>query len=642
MILLQTRKISKTFIIDPILSDIDLQIHSQERVGLVGVNGAGKSTLLKILAGELSPDSGEIQIAKGATIGYLAQDSGLESNKTIWDEMLSVFSDLLDQEQVLRQIETNMAQLPDAEHDQYEKMMNEYARLSEEFQKNGGYSYESKIRGILHGLAFHSFDYHSTLIHTLSGGQKTRLALARLLLSSPDLLVLDEPTNYLDMETLIWLETYLKSYSGAILLVSHDRYFLDRLVTVIYEIERTKATRYVGNYSTYIELKAAEIEQQLKQFEKQQVEIAKLEDFVQKNIARASTTRRAQSRRKALNKIERLDRPSVVQRKASFTFDIEKQSGNIVLQVNDVRMQFDEQSLFQHITFRVDREDRVALIGPNGMGKTTLFKIILSQLEPTAGSVQFGSNVTVGYYSQEQNDLVPEKSMINEIWDLHPDMKEEEIRTLLGNFLFTGDDVFKRIKDLSGGEKARVALAKLMLKKANFLLLDEPTNHLDIISREVLENALIDYPGTILMISHDRYFLNRITTITLELTRDGIDTYLGNYDYYIEKKEELKEELQNKKSNGAERVQNNRFSEGKERKKIERQLRRRIEEIEQTIEQLEKKITMIEAELLLPEVYSDHQIAQQKSEDLNQIKLSLVQSLEEWGKLQNELEELSL
>ncbi len=540
MILLQTRKISKAFIIDPILSDIDLQIHSQERIGLVGVNGAGKSTLLKIIAGELSPDSGEVQIAKGATIGYLAQDSGLESNKTIWEEMLSVFSDLLKQERILRQMEQDMAQLPDADHNQYEKMMNEYASLSEDFQEKGGYSYEAKIRGILHGLAFQSFDYHLTPIHTLSGGQKTRLALARLLLTSPDLLVLDEPTNYLDMETLTWLESYLKSYSGAILLVSHDRYFLDRLVTVIYEIERRKATRYVGNYSAYIEQKAAEIEQQLKQFEKQQVEIAKLEDFVQKNIARASTTRRAQSRQKALEKIERLDRPSTAQRKASFTFDIEKQSGHIVLQVKDVRMQFVEQPLFQNITFGVQREDRVALIGPNGMGKTTLFKIILNQLEPTAGSVDIGSNVTIGYYSQEQNDLAPEKTIIDEIWDLYPDMKEEEIRTLLGNFLFTGDDVFKRVKDLSGGEKARVALAILMLKKANFLLLDEPTNHLDIISREVLENALSDYPGTILMISHDRYFLNRITTITLELTKEGIETYLGNYEYYLEKKQNLR------------------------------------------------------------------------------------------------------
>ncbi|TCS79570.1 ABC-F family ATP-binding cassette domain-containing protein [Tepidibacillus fermentans] len=640
MILLQTKKISKSFIIDPILSNIDLQIHYQERVGLVGVNGAGKSTLLKIIAGELTPDSGEIQVAKGSTIGYLSQDSGLESNKTIWEEMRSVFSNLIEQEKVLRQMEQKMATLSETDPEQYEHLMNDYAKISQDFQEKGGYSYEAKIRGVLHGLGFQQYDYKTTLISTLSGGQKTRLALARLLLTSPDLLVLDEPTNYLDMETLTWLEAYLKAYPGAILLVSHDRYFLDRLVTVIYEIERTKVTRYVGNYSAYIEQKAAEIEQKLKQYEKQQEEIAKLEDFIQRNIARASTTRRAQSRRKALEKMERIDRPITTQRKSYFTFDIEKQSGHVVLLVDNIRMQFEQQLLFRNVSFQIHRQDRVALIGPNGVGKSTLFKIILNQLKPISGSIKYGSNVAIGYYAQEQDDLTPEKSVLDEIWDQYPEMNEVEVRTLLGNFLFTGDDVFKKIKDLSGGEKARVALAKLMLKKANFLLLDEPTNHLDIISREVLENALVDYPGTILMISHDRYFLNRITTMTLELSQDGVKTYLGNYDYYLEKKAEEEQEKEYQQMKETEKLQRNRFIEEKERKKIERQLKRQIEEIELQIEQLEEKITLIEGELLLPEVYLDHQLAHKKNQELQQLKENLNQVLNRWETLQYELEEI--
>ncbi|MFV9511847.1 ABC-F family ATP-binding cassette domain-containing protein [Tepidibacillus sp. LV47] len=439
------------------------------------------------------------------------------------------------------------------------------------------------------------------------------------------------------METLTWLETYLKTYPGAILLVSHDRYFLDQLVTVIYEIEKTKATRYIGNYSSYIEQKAKEIEQQFKQYEKQQEEIARLEDFIQRNIARASTTRRAKSRRKALEKMERIDRPNTDLPKAHFTFDIEKQSGHVVLKVESLGMQFNDQVLFRNVSFQINRQEKVALIGPNGIGKSTLFKLIVHQHIPTNGSIEYGSNVTIGYYAQEQEDLTDEKTILDEIWDQYPEKNEVEVRTLLGNFLFTGDDVFKKIKDLSGGEKARVALAKLMLKKANFLLLDEPTNHLDTISREVLENALIDYPGTIFMISHDRYFLNRITTKTFELTQDGVITYLGNYDYYLEKKEEL-EESKIKQGNENEYPQKQKFHEDKERKKIERQLKRQIEEIEQQIEQLEEKIASIEKELLIPEVYSNHQLAYEKSQELQQLKENLNLSLTQWEKFQTELE----
>lgn len=642
LILLQTNRLSKSFIVEPILSDIDIQIQSNERVGLVGVNGAGKSTLLKIIAGEMLPDSGEIHLAKSATVGYLAQDSGLDTELTIWEEMKLVFIDLIKQEQSLRRLEEKMSDPTYLENaTMYEKLLKEYSESMERFKDQGGYEYESQIRGVLHGLGFHSFPYEETFIHTLSGGQKTRLALAKLLLISPDLLILDEPTNYLDIETLTWLEAYLKSYSGAILVVSHDRYFLDALVTVIYEIERTKATRYVGNYSQYIEQKAQQLELTLKKYEKQQAEIAKLEDFIQKNIARASTTRRAQSRRKALEKIEKIDRPILKQKKAYFTFDIEKQSGTQVLSVKDLSIGIGARHLFENVSFDITRGERVALIGPNGIGKSTLFKSISGN--PIAeihvdGIIQYGSNVMIGYYDQEQDRLHLEKRVIDEIWDEHPTMLESEIRTLLGNFLFIGDDVFKKIKDLSGGEKARVSLAKLLLQKANFLLLDEPTNHLDIFSREVLENALIDYPGTILFISHDRYFLNRIATRTIELTTEGATNYLGNYSYYLEKKAELEEQTQVQSTQIEQKATKQQYIEEKERQKIERSLKRKIESIEAEIERLEEEIRKIETELLQPEVYSDHQLSYAKNDELQQMKNQLDHLMLQWEEIQEELE----
>ena len=640
MILLQAEQIQKAYGIDIILQDINLQIQTGERIGLVGVNGAGKSTLMKILAGQLSYDSGTIRKPKEVTLGYLAQNGGLESERTIREEMLSVFTHLQAEEQELRKLEERMGDpevLADAKR--YEQILEDYSRRSESFKERGGYSYEANIRGVLHGLRFSEMDVN-TPIKTLSGGQKTRLALAKLLLQAPSILLLDEPTNYLDIETLTWLETYLVNYDGAILLVSHDRYFLDKLVTVVYEIERTRATRYPGNYSEFLDLKAAKLEQELKRFEKQQEEIAKLEDFIARNIARASTTKRAQSRRKTLEKIDRMDRPMMHTKSANFSFDIAKMSGNLVLKVNDLSVGYPDHVLSQHLSFEAEREERIALVGPNGIGKSTLLKTIVEKLPAISGTFQLGSNVTIGYYDQEHRVLNETKTVLAEIWDDYPHMQEKDVRTLLGNFLFSGDDVQKRIRELSGGERARVSLAKLMLKEANFLILDEPTNHLDLFSKEVLENALFDYPGTILFVSHDRYFLNKIATRVLELSPNGVTSYLGNYDYYVEKKEELAQlaseaAAQNaaRKGAAAPAIDKSSYELDKEAKRRERQRQRRLEEIEATIAEREAAITKWEEELCLPEVYTDHMQAKERNDSIQQAKDEIEKLYEEWSEL---------
>ncbi|GEB35724.1 MULTISPECIES: ABC-F family ATP-binding cassette domain-containing protein [Brevibacillus] len=644
MILLQAEHIEKTYGIETILQDISLQIQTGERVGLVGVNGAGKSTLMKILAGELSYDSGLVRIPKDVTVGYLAQNGGLESERCIWDELLSVFDHLRAEEKELRELEAKMGDPAVlADEKRYQQILENYSLRSEAFKEKGGYSYEGAIRGVLHGLRFADMDYQ-TPIKTLSGGQKTRLALAKLLLQSPTILLLDEPTNYLDIETLTWLETYLQNYQGAILVVSHDRYFLDKLVTVVYEIERTRATRYVGNYSRFLDEKAARLEQDLKRFEKQQEEIAKLEDFIARNIARATTTKRAQSRRKTLEKMDRLDKPIMNNKSVNFSFEVAKMSGTIVMKASNLSVGYPDAVLSRGLTFEIEREERVALVGPNGIGKSTLLKTIVGQLQALAGDVHFGSNVTIGYYDQEHRNLNERNTVLGEIWDEYPNMLEKDVRTLLGNFLFSGDDVQKKISDLSGGERARVSLAKLMLKQANFLIFDEPTNHLDIFSKEVLENALYDYPGTILFVSHDRYFLNKIASRVLELTGNGVTSYLGNYDYYVEKKQELEElaaeqAAQPAKKQGtttAAQAEKSSYELDKEAKRRERQRQRRLEEIEATIQKREADIVKWEEELCLPEIYSDHMQAKERNDLIQAAKQELEQLYDEWSSLSEE------
>ncbi|MDR9744176.1 ABC-F family ATP-binding cassette domain-containing protein [Paenibacillus taichungensis] len=648
--LLQVSGIIKRFGVDPILDGVNLQILERERIGLVGVNGAGKSTLLKIVAGEMSYDGGQIFKSKETTLGYLAQNSGLQSDRSIWEEMMNVFAHLTQAEADLRQMEQDIADPAQMEDEKkYADLLERYAKRSDWFKDHGGYEMETRIRSVLHGMGFGEFS-PDTQIATLSGGQKTRLALARILLQAPDLLMLDEPTNYLDIATLTWLEDYLRGYSGALLVVSHDRYFLDRLVTTIVEIERHRSRKYTGNYSRYMELKAAEYESQMKQYDKQQDEISKMEDFVQKNIVRASTTKRAQSRRKALDKMERLDKPMGDLKKAHFSFETAVMSGKEVLRVDQLSVAYDEASpLFRNVSFDLRRGETVALIGPNGIGKSTLLKCLTGSLRPVSGEIQWGTKVQIGYYDQEQTGLNPSNTVLEELWSAYPGMEEARIRTVLGNFLFSGDDVLKKISSLSGGEKARVSLSKLMLKEANMLILDEPTNHLDLFAKEVLEAALMDYEGTLLFISHDRYFLNKMAERIVELHPGGTEHYLGNYDDYVEKKQELEDiareaaeaRLASSKNSAksdpalssTEKSGAASFEADKQAKREERNRQRKQEALEQQIAKLETEITELEAQMALPEIYQDYMKLQELQEKAEDHKLQLAKAYEEWEEL---------
>ncbi len=638
LILLQVNGLSKLYGAETIIANIKLEVQTKDRIALVGRNGAGKSTLLKIIAGELSHDGGEIIKPKDVSMGYLAQNTGLETSLTIWDEMLTVFTHLQQMETKLRRLEQEMGKEENFSNAAiYEKLLADYDQLQLDYKDQGGYQYEADIRSILSGLGF-PVETHQTTISTLSGGQKTRLALGKLLLTRPDLLILDEPTNHLDIETLTWLEQYLQGYPGAILIVSHDRYFLDKLVTQVYEISNKESRRFVGNYSKYLDLKSALYEQEMKRYEKQQDEITKLEDFVQKNIARASTTKRAQSRRKQLDRMEVLTRPLGDSKSASFHFDIEKQSGNDVLQVKDATIGYYQEPIIEHVNMRLTRGDSVALVGPNGIGKSTLLKSIVNKLQLLYGNVAFGSNVSVGYYDQEQANLTSSKRVLNELWDEYPLQPEKEIRTILGNFLFTGDDVLKPVSSLSGGQKARLALAKLMMQKSNLLILDEPTNHLDLNSKEILENALIDYPGTLLFVSHDRYFINRVTTTVVELSTEGAQEYLGDYDYYVEKKNEMIEraELEQEDEVPVQKVvaqEKLNYLEEKERKQLERQRTRKIEELEQNIVGLEEEIATLEDQLCLPEIYADYEKASEITTKKQTLQEQLEACMAEWEEL---------
>lgn len=646
MILLQANNITKLFGADVILSNIKLEVQTQDRLAIVGRNGAGKSTLLKILAGELSYDEGNVFLAKDATLGYLEQHTGLESEKSILEEMKTVFADLIQQEEELRRLEARMGD-PELISDEtaYQQLLTNYDTKQQAFRLNGGYQYEADIRSVLNGLRFGDKDL-STPIGSLSGGQKTRLALGKLLLQKPDVLILDEPTNHLDISTLDWLEGYLSSYQGAVVVVSHDRYFLDKTVNTVIEIAHNHSVRYKGNYSNYLEQKAANFERELKQYEKQQSEIKKMEEFVQKNIARATTTKRAQSRRKQLEKMERIDRPLHDASSAKLTFDIDRRSGNDVLKVKDLSYQYPESTspVFEHVTFHMNRQDRIALTGPNGTGKTTLLKTIIGKLPAKSGHVELGTGVSIGYYDQEQTELHSSKSVLAELWDEYPLMDEKDIRTILGNFLFTGDDVLKVVNTLSGGEKARLALAKLMMQKSNLLIMDEPTNHLDLDSKEVLESALADYPGTILFVSHDRYFMNKVSTQVLEMADKQIISYLGNYDYFIEKKQE-KQEIAALEASAAETKQTTVTQESKssyhQDKAIKREIRkreRRISELEEKIAELETEIESNETLLTNPDIFQDYQKAQEITEKNEELQTTLLEVMEEWETLSEEQE----
>ncbi|MDY0410488.1 ABC-F family ATP-binding cassette domain-containing protein [Virgibacillus soli] len=641
MILMQLTGISKSFGAEEILNNIKLEIKDRDRIAIVGRNGAGKSTLLKIMAHQETYDVGDIFQTKQLTIGYLSQHTELESEKTIWNEMIDVFEPLIAQEKELRAVEQKMADAHHLSQGEYEKLLASYDQLQHTYDENGGYTYEAEIRSVLNGLHFQDYE-DDTSITELSGGQKTRLALGKLLLSKPQLLILDEPTNHLDIETLAWLEGYLTNYPGAVVIVSHDRYFLDKTVNIVYEISRHTIKKYYGTYSKYLELRAQEYEQELKEYEKQQTEIKKMEDFIQRNIVRASTTKRAQSRRKQLEKMDVLDRPLGDEASATFTFEINKRSGNDVLQVTDVAFGYDDSSalLFKHISLRVERGNRIAIVGPNGIGKTTLLKVITGKLAQNKGTIQLGTNVQIGYYDQELADLSSNKTVLQELWDEYPTVMEKDIRTMLGNFLFSGDDVLKPVHSLSGGEKARLALAKLRMQKANLLILDEPTNHLDIDSKEVLESALLDFPGTIIFVSHDRYFINKIADHIFEMDTDSTEFYLGDYDYYVDKKQEqmeLKQLEETSTQNDLQESRKQNFQEEKRRQSEIRKIERQIMKVEETIEELETTHEMLELDMTKPEIFQDHERALALTKEVEQVKLQLDTKMKEWEMLQEQL-----
>ncbi|EAA0265716.1 ABC-F family ATP-binding cassette domain-containing protein [Listeria monocytogenes] len=650
MILLQVQQISKFFGAEVILDNIKLEVKTGDRIALVGRNGAGKSTLLKIIAGKMSYDGGTISKPKSVEIGYLAQSTGLESSKTIWDEMLSVFDSLRRMEADLRKMELRLGE-PELYNDpeKYQALMTDYDTLQHTFKESGGYTYEAEIRSVLNGLRFYPEDYEVE-IASLSGGQKTRLALAKLLLAKQDILVLDEPTNHLDIETLAWLETYLQNYHGSLLIVSHDRYFLDKVVNQVYEISRTKIDHYKGNYSSFVNQKQAKLEQMWKEFDKQQKQIAKLEDFVARNIVRASTTKRAQSRRKQLEKMDVLGRPQGDEKAAHFGFQFEKQTGKDVLMVDQLSIGYaKDKRIASNLTFEMKRQDSLALVGPNGIGKSTLLKTLIRDIPALSGEFHFGAGVKIGYYDQEQAKLTSNKTVLMELWDDYPELNEVNVRTTLGNFLFSDDDVLKNVQSLSGGEKARLALAKLTLLEANVLILDEPTNHLDIESKEVLEAALIDFEGTILFVSHDRYFINRIASKIVELAPEKATVFLGDYDYYQEKLAEEKElarldaEDRRKKGEQVEATSSVRklnYQEEKEQQKLLRQRKRKLEEVEKSMEATDKKIAELELQLTNPEVFQDHEKALEITQELDAVKADGEKLMEEWEQISEELESM--
>ncbi|MCL6221289.1 ABC-F family ATP-binding cassette domain-containing protein [Streptococcus dysgalactiae subsp. equisimilis] len=596
MIILQGNKLERSFSGDVLFQNISLQVDERDRIALVGPNGAGKSTLLKLLVGEETPTSGEVNTKKDLTLSYLAQNSRFESDKTIYEEMLKVFEALRQDEKRLRQMEMDMATVSGQD---LTRLMMDYDLLAERFRQQGGFTYEAEIKAILNGFKFDESMWQMTIAE-LSGGQNTRLALAKMLLEKPELLVLDEPTNHLDIETIAWLENYLANYQGALIIVSHDRYFLDKVATVTLDLTPNGLDRYSGNYSRFMALKAEKLVAEEKQFDKQQKEIAKLEDFVQKNIVRASTTKRAQARRKQLEKIERLDKPTSGRKSAHMTFHAEKPSGNVVLRVEEAAIGYGDQVLSEPINVDINKLDAIAVVGPNGIGKSTLIKSIIGQLPLLKGQLKYGANVETGYYDQTQSHLTPSNTVLEELWQDFSTTPEVDIRNRLGAFLFSGDDVKKSVSMLSGGEKARLLLAKLSMENNNFLVLDEPTNHLDIDSKEVLENALIDFDGTLLFVSHDRYFINRLATKVLEITENGSTLYLGDYDYYLEKKAELEELARLAAGEDVEETVEASATDyqlQKANQKERRRLARRYEEIEARLETIEERIGAIQEDM---------------------------------------------
>ncbi|KRN75483.1 hypothetical protein IV73_GL000652 [Weissella kandleri] len=639
MIILQASDVARHFNGVTFFEHFSMQIQDRSRIGLVGRNGAGKSTLLKILIGEEAPDEGVVSAKKGLKLAYLAQNSGMDSQLSVYEEMRASFADVMALEQRMHQLEAQMAAIIDNSMPAAQQLLAEYDQVQHDFTEQNGYGYDATIRGVLHGFGFDE-SFYDQLISDLSGGQRTRLAIAKQLLETPDLLVLDEPTNHLDMETLAWLEKYLQNYQGALLIVSHDRYFLDRVVNEVYEIQQGALEHYSGNYTNYLEQKSARVMAEQRAYDKQQETIAKLEDFVNRNIVRASTTKRAQSRRKQLEKMEVLAPPKNDSGVAHITFKARESSGNEVLAVRDLSVGYQNQRpLATNINFNVKKQHAVALVGPNGMGKSTLIKVLLSFIPPLAGTFKLGANVSVGYYDQEQATLDENKTVLNSVWDLHPTWPEKDVRSILGSFLFTGEDVDKKVRSLSGGERARLLLTVLSMQEDNFLILDEPTNHLDIDSREVLETALNEYNGTIFFVSHDRYFINEVATEVLELSPNGVQFFDGNYDYYLEKKAQQEEAVDSGEvTDTSKKQEQHGYQASREQQKSLRKLKRAVEKAEAEMDTLTQTIDDLNQALNAPENGSDLAKLTELNDTLEAKQVELAQVEDDWTNASMELE----
>lgn len=636
MIILSCNNLTKSFGVESILENISFTVNEGDKIGVIGVNGTGKTTLFKIISGIYGYDSGEIYTSKDCEIGYLEQNTNFYSDNTIFTEVLEVFSDLIKMEEDLRKMECEISdKSSETNSPDLQKLMDNYSHKLELFQNSNGYGYKSEAKGVLKGLGFNDDELEKP-IKILSGGEKTRVLLAKLLLKKPTLLLLDEPTNHLDSDALEWLELFLKQYKGTVILISHDRYFLDQSVNRIFEIHNKKLKAYNGNYSYYVEKSAIDKEIERKTYEDQQKEIKKQEESIErlKAYGREKHLKRARSKEKALSKIEVLDKPDGERKRAKIKFIPAVESGNDVLAVRDVEMSFPDKVLFKDLNLDIYRGEKVALIGPNGAGKSTLFKIIMNELEPIQGEVKFGTNVNTAYFHQEQKTLNLDNTVIDEIWDANPHLTQTEVRNMLGAFLFENEDVFKRISSLSGGERARVAILKLILSQSNFLLLDEPTNHLDIDSKEVLEEALVNYTGTIFTISHDRYFLNKVVDKILVLGENGVTEYLGNYDYYIEKKRQLSE--MNKEENTETKTKTQLKEEKrkeKEQREIERRSKNKIKKLEDDIEQTEKKIAGLDMMLCQEEIYSNPEKSKEVNLEKSELEDKLASLYEKWEQI---------
>lgn len=628
---LACNNISKSFGIDEIIKNASFNIEEREKAAIVGINGAGKTTLLRIIMGEYQADSGEVIIAKDRTIGYLAQHQKLSGDNTIYDELLSVKKDIIELEQKIRRLELEMHSKEGVE---LEAVMEAYSKSTHQFELQNGYAYKSEVVGVLKGLGFDESDFEKKM-NTLSGGQKTRVALGRLLLSKPDIIMLDEPTNHLDMNSIAWLENYLVNYDGSVIIVAHDRYFLDKVVTKVIEVERGIVSVFSGNYSDYAAKKKQLMDAKLKEYYNQQRDIKHQEEVIAKlkSFNREKSIKRAESREKLLDKIEVIDKPITEQETMHFKLEPAKESGNDVLSVEGLSKAFGGNRLFDNVSFEIKKGEKVALIGNNGTGKTTILKIINHIIDADAGKVKLGANVEIGYYDQEHSVLHMDKTAFDEIGDAYPDMTNTQIRNMLACFLFTGDDVFKKISDLSGGERGRVSLAKLMLSNANFLILDEPTNHLDIMSKEILESALNRYTGTVLYVSHDRYFINKTASRIMELSANTVTNYIGNYDYYLEKRDILApKEVKQVSSEKNTAVKDDWKAQKEEQAKL-RKRQNDIAKIEKSIEQLEKDNSELDEQLALPEVYSDVKQLMKLNEKKQEIEKKLERLYEDWEAL---------